>query len=438
MAVKRRLKAIQHCKSYLPVILLMLSGCAKMQMSKGSAGGQGHPPALENYGCKVSPEAIRSASGGYCRGPEKEKVIVFVNGIFGDAIDTWLNNGAYWPGLLAQDQDFSDADIYIHSFDSPKLATAEQIDELAGRMDDYLTRDGVFEKHKQVVFLCHSMGGLVTRAFLIKKRPSPSVVPMIYFFATPTTGANIAGIASHISENPQLKYMLPIKQDGYVGDQQNAWLRTSDDPKLNYPSLIASFCAYEKLDTWGFRVVERQSATNLCNRETRAVLKDHIDIVKPADTDKEPYVYFKAAYLHTFGPIEPYVQNAIAKERLNKRLLNLADTRLTSGQVGLDTITVRGIKFKEYKDVGCEDVREGDVVAKYSLGENEHVISVTPTVENINNLTSWSAALVRFDDKSALVHFKIRGLNRTLMGLNCPGGGHADIVANIATIKSRK
>ena len=417
-----------------PIVALVLVGCSTTHQADGTVNANtSQQPQQPNYGCKVALEDLRKVSGGYCRGPEKDKVIVFVNGIFGDAIDTWLNKTAYWPGMLALDKDFSDADIYIHSFDSPKIATAENIDELAGRMDDYLAKDGVFQKHKQVIFLCHSMGGLVTRAFLLKKRPTPNTVPMIYFFATPTTGANVAGIASHISENPQLKYMLPIKQDGYVGDQQNAWLRTSDEPKLNYPALIASFCAYEKLDTWGFRVVERQSATNLCNRETRAALKDHLGIVKPADTGQEPYVYFKAAYMHTFGPVEPFVQNAIATERQSKPLIN-TDTRTTSAQIGSDNVTVRGIKFKEYKDVGCEEVREGNVLANYTLGDNEHVISVTPTIENIDNLTFSSAALVRFDDKSALVHFKIRGLNKTLMGLNCPGGGHADVVVNVATV----
>jgi pimeloyl-ACP methyl ester carboxylesterase len=420
---------------WAPTFLLLFVACTKTQPNEGATDGKGTQPTEQAYyGCKVAPEDLRKRSGGYCRGPKKEKVIVFVNGIFGDAIDTWLNKTSYWPGMLALDPDFSDADIYVHSFDSPKIATAENIDELAGRMDDYFTKDGIFQKHKQVIFLCHSMGGLVTRAFLLKKRPSPNTVPMIYFFSTPTTGANIAGIASHLSDNPQLKYMLPIKQDGYVGDQQNAWLRTSDDPALNYPALIASFCAYEKLDTWGFRVVERQSATNLCNRETRAALRDHLSIVKPADTNQEPYVYFKAAYLHTFGPVATFVQTTIEAERERKSLL-LNKTRKTTGQIGPETVTVRGIKtFREYKDVGCEEERAGDVTATYKLGENEHVLSVTPTIENIDNLSSSSAALVRFDDKSAVVRFKIRGLNKTLMGLNCPGGGHADIVVNVATV----
>lgn len=417
------------------LIALVACGVKRKASTDKDSGNAVNSPPLQ-WNCKTSPDDMRKHSGGYCRGPEKDRVIVFVNGIFGDAVDTWSNNGVYWPALLASDPIFSEADIYVHSFDSPKITTAENIDELASRMGDYLDNDGIFQKHKQVVFLCHSMGGLVTRAYLLKARPNPSAVPMIYFFATPTAGANVAGIASHLSANPQLKYMLPMKDEGYVGDLQNAWLRTSDDPKLNYPSQIASFCAYEKLDTWGFRIVERESATNLCNRETRAALKDHLEIVKPAGYNEEPYIYFKAAYMHTFSSLPDVINETIASESRNKRLLATIN-RQVEKRVGNEAITIRGVKtFREYKDVGCEEEKTGEVVARYSLPAGQEIVSVIPTVENIDHLSKWSAALVRFDQNAAVVRYKIRGVNKDTFELNCPGGGHADIVVNVTTISS--
>src|SRR5208282_1499646 len=118
--------------------------------------------------------ALRAHSGGYLRPPTHKRVIIFINGIFGDAVSTWQNgNGSYWPSLLAADTDFADVDFYVHSFDSPKIATAQNIDELAGRMNDVLLVDKVLTGHDQAVFICHSMGGLVTRAFLLKYRPDP-------------------------------------------------------------------------------------------------------------------------------------------------------------------------------------------------------------------------------------------------------------------------
>ena len=339
--------------------------------------------------------------------------------------------------MLAGDPDFADVDIYVHSFDSPKINTAQDIDELAGRMNDFMTTDKVLDVHDQVVFVCHSMGGLVTRAFLLKLRPPPSKVPMIYFFATPTTGANVTEIARHLSANEQLRDMLPLKEDGYVGDLQNEWLATSDDPHLSYPTRIASFCAYEKLDTYGVRIVERQSATNLCNRETRGIVANHIDIVKPSDNREDPYIFFKAAYIRTFGPGSNEIASVFDREKLQpfgtaeyKR-----DTPIFSDARG-EFILRRVKATRTYVEVDCEQTKTGEITAKVELQPGETIFSVTPTLENLDNISKSSVALIRFDDTGAVIQYSLRGLDRNTFGLNCPGGGHADIVANFVINRS--
>jgi pimeloyl-ACP methyl ester carboxylesterase len=384
-----------------------------------------------NGGCTRSLSILKSSLGGYCRGPSKQRVIVFVNGIFGDAVDTWSNHGAYWPNLLAEDPVFDDSDIYVHSFSSPTFATAQEIDELAGRMSDFLEADQVFRKHKEVIFICHSMGGLITRAYLLKLRPSPKSVPMIYFFATPSAGANVAGVAANLSKNPQLKYMQPLDDGGYVGDLQNAWLRTSDDPNLNYPNAIASYCAYELKDTWGFRVVTRVSATMLCNRETRAVLSDHIGIVKPSSSTAEPYIYFKAAYLHTFSWVPQAAMAAINSRRATSD--STGTDFLTyhgyHGASGFDT-RLRGFKsLNQLKAIGCDEDRVGTVSVSYSIPEDEEIVEIIPTVENEVNLVRSSVALLSYNRESALVNYHFHGPDKR----NCLNLGRADIVVNIVT-----
>jgi hypothetical protein len=50
-----------------------------------------------------------------------------------------------------------------------------------------LTTDGVLA-HEDLTFVCHSMRGVVTRAFILKYRQFASKIRLLYFFATPTTG----------------------------------------------------------------------------------------------------------------------------------------------------------------------------------------------------------------------------------------------------------
>src|SRR2546425_6348307 len=55
-------------------------------------------------------------------GPFRDRVIVFVHGIFGDANGTWRSlSGVYWPKLLLSDRAFDDYDIYVANYKSPIL-----------------------------------------------------------------------------------------------------------------------------------------------------------------------------------------------------------------------------------------------------------------------------------------------------------------------------
>jgi hypothetical protein len=372
--------------------------------------------------------ALQAHGGGYLNGPRNKRVVVFVNGVWGDAVSSWQNSdGFYWPLMLANDNEFSNVDIYIHSFDSPRITIAQNIDELAKSMTDHLMVDGVLEKHDQVVFVCHSMGGLVTRAFLLKVRPAPNKVPMIYFYSTPTTGANIAAIGSHLSQNPQLRDMLPLKEDGYLADLQDAWLATADDPRVSYPTTIASYCAYELLDTFGFRVVERQSATNLCNRETRGIRANHLDIVKPADSSADQYVAFKAAYERTFSPVAIEVRKALKAKQAAPTTFAWTDT-LGASQVfstRAEELILRRVRATRTSiEVGCQQTKTGNTTARVEAGTNETLVEVDASIENVENVSKYSAAPIRHDDNehSATLRYSLTG--------NCPSGGHADVVAS--------
>src|SRR6516225_4529894 len=97
-----------------------------------------------------------------------QSVIVFVHGICGDSISTWTNpNGAYFPALLVSDPFFSAYDVYVYEYPSRFLGTGFSIDEIAENMRLTLDTD-LASDHKEIIFVSHSMGGLVTRAYLNK------------------------------------------------------------------------------------------------------------------------------------------------------------------------------------------------------------------------------------------------------------------------------
>ena len=227
--------------------------------------------------------------------PGSDTLIVFVHGVTGDGTSTWTNERtrAYWPSLVANDPVFATANVFAYEYPSPIAGRSLNINELAE--DLRLTLGEVLLANQRLVFVAHSMGGLIVRQYLIKYREVGDRVALIYFYATPTTGSPMALLATLFSKNPQLGNLRPMKVDEYLGNLQRDWLAAA------VLRTIPSFCAYETRPTFSMQIVDQESATNLCNQPLDPIDANHIDIVKPESVNDKRYRTFKSAYTATIG-----------------------------------------------------------------------------------------------------------------------------------------
>jgi pimeloyl-ACP methyl ester carboxylesterase len=121
----------------------------------------------------------------YVRNLAKDKaVIVFVHGVLGDSVGSWSNGSHYWPAMLRDDPAFDGQNIYVYDYPSPKLGKSFSVDELADNMWLVLSSDGVL-KHDSITFVSHSMGGVLTRAFILKYRQVVPKIRLLYFLRLP-------------------------------------------------------------------------------------------------------------------------------------------------------------------------------------------------------------------------------------------------------------
>ena len=282
-----------------------------------------------------------------------ERVIVFVHGVLGDGISTWTNarTKTYWPKLIAEDKDFADADVYVYEYSSPSLSTSYNINELAEDLRLRLDVDKV-SNYNEIIFLSHSMGGLVTREFLIKYRPIVAKIKFIYFYATPSSGSPMATLISIISKNPSLGNMRPMNVDQYLGNMANTWLA---DAQLR---AIPAHCAYEKLGTTTQIIVEQQSAVLLCNQRIDPIDANHIDIVKPQSRRAKAYETFKSAY----------TLNLQGRKPVGLRV-DIQNPWQIIKQLGSSLVTVTGEK------VYCGPVRFSLVLANASSSRDSLVVN---------------------------------------------------------------
>lgn len=223
-------------------------------------------------------------------GPYKERVIVFVHGIFGDADNTWrFSPNVFWPKLLLADDAFRDSDVYVASYPTPYFGNSMNVDEVVTNLNNRLVSAAVFSKHREVIFVCHSMGGLIVQRLLLTFREHARQVPFIYFFSTPETGAQIARLGSVFSADPLLREMFPGDSNDYLLNLENEWRGAQFH--------IHRFCAYEKKKYKGVLVVDRLSGTRNCDEPPIAVNEDHLGIVKPNSAEHDSYIALRNAVL---------------------------------------------------------------------------------------------------------------------------------------------
>lgn len=191
--------------------------------------------------------------------------LVLVHGITGDGKSSWTSqNGTYWPTLMGNDPTFGDFDIYVYEYPTRLFGECLAISDLTNNMRTHLRSDSVFEDHEQVVFLAHSMGGLVVRQFLLRNRETIDKVPLLIFFATPSAGSRKANAAHLLPTCAQVEDLRTLDVNSYLKAQHSDWFSSG------FQERTTSYCAVETESSGGSLTVDRSSATLLCTRDPLA------------------------------------------------------------------------------------------------------------------------------------------------------------------------
>ncbi len=212
--------------------------------------------------------------------------MVFVHGLFGDTVGTWTSEkGTRFFDLVADNPAIKGkVDMLAFGFPSRMFKSGSfDIGAAANKLHASLEYHNVLG-YSKIVFVAHSMGGLVTMRELLTHREILPKVPLLVFLATPQEGADIARIARYVANNPALEQLKPADHNALLRDLSDAW---NTLPDAQRPAVR---CAYENKDTFGVRIVPWSSATRFCKGTPEAVDADHIGIVKTDRPQQEAVV----------------------------------------------------------------------------------------------------------------------------------------------------
>ncbi len=232
----------------------------------------------------------------------KARVIVFVHGLHGDRESWRAANGAYWPDLVRTDPRFAFSDVEVVDYPSPasngKMSSIQLADMLYAR----LQKDHVWD-HREVVFLAHSLGGILVEEMLLRHPKDAARVKFIVSYGTPHEGSTVARVASIYDKDPLLNDLSDAGSNLFLTQLEENWRGTTT------VNSIHRFCAYEAEDTVatdGFlrylkphtRVVSYFSATYGCDVTTppQEIPADHIHMIKPPDRNAPAYDFFRRVY----------------------------------------------------------------------------------------------------------------------------------------------
>jgi pimeloyl-ACP methyl ester carboxylesterase len=234
--------------------------------------------------------------------PVHPRVIVFVHGIHGSR-DSWrAANGAYWPDMVKTDPRFAYSDIVVAEYPSPSSNGKMSSTQLADTLWTRLRQDHVWD-HREVVFIAHSLGGILVEEMLLRHPTDAARVRFVVSYGTPHEGSTVARVAALYDKDPLLNDLSDAGDNAFLTHLEDRW---RGSPTVNG---IHRFCAYEAKDTTaedGFirylkphtRVVGYFSATYGCDVTTppQEIPADHIRMIEPADRNAPAYDFFRRVY----------------------------------------------------------------------------------------------------------------------------------------------
>jgi pimeloyl-ACP methyl ester carboxylesterase len=348
----------------------------------------------------------------------RPRVIVFVHGFTGDSTGTWLaSNGAYFPRMLATDDRVKLANVFVASYETHWTKEVGTIASLATKLFAQLDAVGVFNDHTELIFICHSLGGLVVERRLIEHPEIGRKTSFIQFFGTPHEGG------FRETTNPVLSFLDAFGPNSLLPELRagsgNTTLVTLDsDWRAARLGTIHRLCAIEGYDFHGFsflgRVVPYFSGSYGCDGGVPidVILGDHMSMVKPSDRTGEhngAYLIFLRNYRD-----HPYYETRV-----------------------LDDISH---DYRQYLQVDCErTTSEIDRTVSFDLDPSVHqeLANVGASLQdrsNIKDVKPDPPTAKLTGPRSVQVTYGFNGLDKSWG--SCPGGGHATLVVH-PTIQSR-
>ena len=216
----------------------------------------------------------------------------------------------YWPQeWLPSDPEFKDVRVHSFGYDSDWAKGRDNCLDIhhfaRSLLGELMVSPALKSTNTPIVFICHSMGGLVTKRAYVLARQEPSYANLakrfhgIYFLATPHRGSDSAKLLANILQiaYSSRAYVTDIKRGSKTLQSINAEFR-------DYAPALDIWSFYETHKTsmgmFGVLIVDPDSATLAYPHEKQIPMyADHRSICKFESPTDSNYLTVRNALLST-------------------------------------------------------------------------------------------------------------------------------------------
>jgi hypothetical protein len=225
----------------------------------------------------------------WIRRPNGDASVIFVHGILSSGEACWKHeNGTYWPDLLAREPGFEDLGIFVFNYRSDAMSGNYRLDDAVDSLKEELRLEDLLER-KRIIFVAHSMGGILVRRFLVKEQldliERQSEVGL-FLVASPSLGSKVAsflGVFSKILGNSEADMLRLHGNNAWLNDLDKDFinLKESDRLSMRGKELIEDEAMMRFLSSAA--LVEWFSAARYFEDSFKVPYSDHSSIAKPED-----------------------------------------------------------------------------------------------------------------------------------------------------------
>lgn len=226
---------------------------------------------------------------------KSDTVILFIHGFTGGR-DTWKNAdfGYFFEQIAKIESIGSRFDIAVFEYYTKLTSLFADANSKIGRLKSLFTNIQIKSKknisieeisqllaskirfdlaaYRNVIVVAHSMGGLVTKAAILKdlRQGQESKIKLVLSLAVPHLGANLATYGKLLSNNKQINDLAPLSE--LCPSMNNEWVKFDAKPTIKY-----FYGTYDE-------IVTKQSAIGTDNvpQDIIACDDDHLSIAKPS------------------------------------------------------------------------------------------------------------------------------------------------------------